>query len=64
MQFTFFAERGSATVMGSSRAKLTYHERRADIYELQGVVTLARILASYGIDGKRSLLVPTGRTHK
>jgi CIC family chloride channel protein len=27
---------------------------RADIHELQGVVTLARILASYGIDGKRS----------
>ena len=27
---------------------------RADIHELEGVVTLARILASYGIDGKRS----------
>ena len=27
---------------------------RADIHELQGVVTLARILASYGIEGKRS----------
>src|ERR1019366_8123612 len=41
----------------TSRAKLTYHERRADIHELQGVVTPASILASYGIDGKRS---PTG----
>jgi hypothetical protein len=27
---------------------------RADVHELLGVVTLARILASYGIDGKRS----------
>jgi predicted transcriptional regulator len=27
---------------------------RADIHELLGVVTLARILASYGIEGKRS----------
>jgi CIC family chloride channel protein len=27
---------------------------RADIHELQGVVTLARILASYGITGKRA----------
>ena len=32
---------------------------RADIHELQGVVTLSRILASYGIEGKRTP-VPEG----
>jgi len=31
---------------------------RADIHELQGVVTLTRILASYGIDGKLSPVRP------
>jgi CIC family chloride channel protein len=31
---------------------------RADIHELQGVVTLGRILASYGIDGKLSPVGP------
>jgi hypothetical protein len=32
---------------------------RADIHELQGVVTLSSILASYGIQGKRAP-VPEG----
>jgi len=31
---------------------------RADIHELQGVVTLARILASYGIEGRLSAVSP------